>query len=165
MSVISVTVGGKSFEIELESLAFQDQEFSVSVDGQAVRVMSPVNQIPADEIDWLIIDGRPYELTLDRDFRWIKSASGVYLIEVRDHGRMTARPRSGDGRIKAPIPGLITRIMAAEGDEVQAGQPLLVLEAMKMENEIRAPHSGIVKNIKVKPGQGVALHELLAEIN
>ena len=165
MSVIAVTIGGKSFEIELESNSFQDQEYSVIVDGQAIRVTTPAARTTAEEIDWLIIDGCPYELTLDRDFRWIKSASGVFLIEVRDQESPTARPRSGDGRIKAPIPGLITRIMAVEGDEVQAGQPLLVLEAMKMENEIRAPHSGKVKTVRVRPGQGVALNEVLAEIN
>jgi biotin carboxyl carrier protein len=165
MSVIAVTVAGKTFEIELESLAFPDQEFNVIVDGQAVSITIPSTNTNTDDNDWLIIDGCPYEITLDRDFRWIKSASGVYLIDVRDQGRMTARPRSRDGRIKAPIPGLITRVMVAEGDEVQPGQPLLVLEAMKMENEIRAPHSGRVKTINVKSGQGVTLHEVLAEIN
>jgi acetyl/propionyl-CoA carboxylase alpha subunit len=165
MSVIAITVAGKSFEIELESLGFQDQEFNVIVDGQSVPVRVPGARNSFEDIDWLIIDGCPYELSLDRDFRWIKSASGVFLIDVRDQGAMTARPRSGDGRIKAPIPGLITRIMVREGDDVQAGQPLLVLEAMKMENEIRAPHTGKVKTINVKSGQGVTLHEVLAEIN
>jgi biotin carboxyl carrier protein len=165
MSVLVVTVGEKSFQVEPESLALQDQNFKVIVDGQAVSVTTPATRTGIEDFDWLIIDGRPYELTLDRDFRWIKSASGIYLIDVRDQGRMTTRPRSGDGRIKAPIPGLITQIMAVEGEEVQAGQPLLVLEAMKMENEIRAPHSGRVKTINVKPGQGVSLHEVLAEID
>jgi biotin carboxyl carrier protein len=165
MSVLVITVGEKSFQIEPESLALQGQNFKVMVDGQAVSVTVPAVRASTDDFDWLIIDGCPYELNLDRDFRWIKSASGVYLIDIRDQGRATVRPRSGDGRIKAPIPGLITRIMVAEGDEVQAGQSLFVLEAMKMENEIRAPHAGKMRTINVIPGQGVTLHEVLAEID
>ena len=60
---------------------------------------------------------------------------------------------------------MIARVLVSETDCVEAGQPLLVLEAMKMENEIRAPRSGIVSQLNVKPGQIVTLHEVLAEID
>ncbi len=72
--------------------------------------------------------------------------------------------RSGDGHLKAPIPGLVAKVLVAVGEQVEAGQPLLILEAMKMENEIRAPLSGWIKTLNVAPGQSVSHNELLAEI-
>jgi biotin carboxyl carrier protein len=75
-----------------------------------------------------------------------------------------ARPASTDARIKAPIPGVIVRLLVEVGQEVAADQPVLVLEAMKMENEIRAARAGTVASMHVQPGQSVKLHELLAEI-
>jgi biotin carboxyl carrier protein len=75
------------------------------------------------------------------------------------------RPPIGDGRIKAPIPGQVTQVIVSIGDEVELGEPLLVLEAMKMENEIRAPRTGRVKALNVLAGQRVALNEVLAEID
>lgn len=58
-------------------------------------------------------------------------------------------------KIKADMPGKIVRLNVAEGDQVEKGQPLLVMEAMKMENEIRSPGDGVVKFIRVKEGQAV----------
>ena len=75
-----------------------------------------------------------------------------------------SRPASGDGRVKAPIPGLVTKVCIERGDQVEAGEPLLVLEAMKMENEITAPRNGTVSELNVSVGQVVALHEVLVEI-
>ena len=75
-----------------------------------------------------------------------------------------ARPASTDARIKAPIPGIVVRLLVEVGQEVMADQPVLVLEAMKMENEIRAARSGRVASLHAQPGQSVKLHELLAEI-
>jgi biotin carboxyl carrier protein len=63
--------------------------------------------------------------------------------------------------LKAPMPGLISEIKVNEGDEVEAGQPLLILEAMKMENLIKAPGKGTVKSIPVKKGQSVEKNQVL----
>lgn len=63
--------------------------------------------------------------------------------------------------LKAPMPGLIADIKVNEGDEVEAGQPLLILEAMKMENLIKAPGKGVVKSIPVKKGQSVEKNQVL----
>ena len=67
-------------------------------------------------------------------------------------------------RIEAVIPGNIQRIMAKEGEEVTAGTPLLILEAMKMRNEILAPLTGIVRKIHVSEGEMVPKAHLLIEI-
>lgn len=69
-----------------------------------------------------------------------------------------------DSNIVAPMPGKIIDIFVAEGDLVNAGEPLLTLEAMKMQNEIQAPFNGLVKKIKVTASQSVMKDELLMEV-
>ncbi|MDT0676631.1 acetyl-CoA carboxylase biotin carboxyl carrier protein subunit [Autumnicola musiva] len=66
--------------------------------------------------------------------------------------------------IKAPMPGLILDVNVQEGDEVQEGDTLLVLEAMKMENTLTAPGVGVIKSVHVKKGQGVEKNQLLIEL-
>jgi biotin carboxyl carrier protein len=112
----------------------------------------------------MIIDERPYELTVVEKLHWVKAYSGLHRVQILDSEAKVARPTSGDGRVKAPIPGLITRILAEEGDRVHAEQTLFVLEAMKMENEIRAPFDGVVKSLSVSTNQVVAQNDVLAEI-
>jgi biotin carboxyl carrier protein len=124
----------------------------------------PEFDLPPDRTEWIIIGGRSYEIVLDPDLHWIKGYAGLHRLEVRDLEAVVARPVSGDGRVKAPIPGTITRILVEAGDEVALGQPLLVLEAMKMENEVRAPRAGRMGRVNVRSGQDVTLHQILAEI-
>ena len=69
-----------------------------------------------------------------------------------------------EGRIKAPMPGLIVKVLAQEGDQVEQGASLLVMEAMKMENEIKAPVSGTLAILKVREGDAVEKGQLLFEI-
>ena len=100
----------------------------------------------------------------DRILQWIKSSHGVNRLELRDRETAVARPASADGRIKAPIPGQIARVLVAVGDTVEVGQSLMILEAMKMENHVRATRAGKVGQLNVAAGQTVTLHALLAEI-
>ena len=67
--------------------------------------------------------------------------------------------------IKAPMPGMVLELNTAEGDRVEKGQPLLILEAMKMENVIKSPGEGIVKRICVQKGQAVDKNQLLLEMD
>ena len=71
---------------------------------------------------------------------------------------------SGPVPLKAPMPGLIVRVLVSEGDRVQAGQGLVVMEAMKMENELRSAGAGVVKRIAVPAGTAVEKGTLLVEI-
>jgi biotin carboxyl carrier protein len=112
----------------------------------------------------VVVEDRSHEIVVDRGLHWLRSNTGLHHVEVRDLEAAVARPASADGRVKAPIPGLITRVLVGAGDHVAVGQPLLVLEAMKMENEIRAPRAGVVSRLDMVAGQAVALHEVLAEI-
>jgi biotin carboxyl carrier protein len=163
MSKLSVSVDGYTFEVDLE-LASSAMELDVVVDGQSLHAVIPNSDGAAEDTEWLIIDGRPYEITVDSSAGWIKSSTGVYALEIADLEASVTRPKTGDRRIKAPIPGMVSRVLVGSGQAVQAGQPLFILEAMKMENEIRAPFAGIVKRLNITDGQVVALQELLAEI-
>jgi acetyl/propionyl-CoA carboxylase alpha subunit len=164
MSKLSVTIDGHTFEIEIYVPPGCDgSELTAIVDGQTLLAAASCMDDP-EQIAWVVIDGRPYEIAVDRELRWLRSYRGLHHVDMHDLEAAVARPASGDGRIKAPIPGLITRVLVAAGDRVEVGQPILVLEAMKMENEIRAPRGGVVSRLDVAPGEAVALHKLLAEI-
>lgn len=163
MSKISVTIDGRTFLIEVNILQPTASELTVLVDGEAVRVIAPEME-RADQMEWIMIEDRPYEIMIDPSLCWIKAYDGMHSIEVHDRSAGVGRPLSGDGRVKAPIPGLVTRVMVQPGDAVDAGQPLLTLEAMKMENEVLSPRAGVVSDLNVTPGQSVALEEVLVEI-
>lgn len=165
MNKVAVTVGGHTFEVEIDLNRRHNSEISVRLDGESRRVIVPDLDAPIDQMEWIIVDNRPREIVIDPDLRWIRDNSGLHFLDVRDLEARVTRPVSRDGRIKAPIPGLIKDVFVAEGDRVEAGQPLIVLEAMKMENEIHALKSGIITQLNVKPGQDVTLHEVLAEIS
>ena len=164
MAKYLVTIDGYTFEVELDPLPGDPGRTTVLVDGQPVELELPDPDRRPHQVDWFIADGYPYEIMLDPQLNWMRSRLGIFPLEIDDLEAPVARPPSGDGRIKAPIPGQITQVMAVEGDEVVPGQPLLVLEAMKMENEIRSPLAGRVKSVNVAPGQSIGLGDLLIEI-
>jgi biotin carboxyl carrier protein len=163
MSKLSVTIDGIAYDVKLDLHQRVDADLIVVVNGEMLRVTVPEldNSEPAA---WLLIDGRPYEVTVDHNLHWIKSTRGVHQLEIRDRETPVTRPASADGRVKAPIPGQIARVLVKVGDQVEAGQPLLILEAMKMENQVCAPRAGTVDQLTVAAGQTVTLHALLAEI-
>jgi biotin carboxyl carrier protein len=73
---------------------------------------------------------------------------------------MAALP-DGDLPVLAPIPGLVVKVLVAEGDMVEENQPMVLLEAMKMENELRAQKAGKVKQVRIVAGQRVEQNALL----
>jgi acetyl/propionyl-CoA carboxylase alpha subunit len=164
MSKLAVTIDGQRFEIEAVVAAGCVQGCAIRVGGVDVSVAVPETGTSGPRIEWMIIDGRPYELTFDEELRWIRAYSGIHTVDVQDLEARVFRPRSGDGRLKAPIPGLVTRILVKEGETVRADQPIIVLEAMKMENEIRAPFDGKVLALAVSEGETVARNAVLVEI-
>lgn len=162
MSAFQVTIDGHEFEIELR-LTQGAETLTAMVNGEEIPVEVPNMNAPTPLLEWIIVNDRPYEIAFDDNLSWVRAYSGLHQISVRDTAE-TVRPRSGDGRVKAPIPGLITRVLVVEGQQVTADQPLLVLEAMKMENEIRAPFDGIVRAVPVEAGQSVMRKEVVVEI-
>lgn len=102
----------------------------------------------------LSIDGHRFDVeALDDRGRAIKAMAAT-----------TGAAASGPAPLRAPMPGLIVRIHVAPGDRVAAGDPLVVMEAMKMENELRAPAAGTVRSIPIAPGTPVEKGALLVEL-
>lgn len=118
----------------------------------------------------LLIDGASYLATVgDEEGAFVVEVlEETYGIRVEEATRHAVRTRGaaagGDGEqvVKAPMPGQVTHVAVRPGDLVAAGDPLLVIEAMKMQNEIRSPKSGKVDRLLTKEGQTVNVGEVLA---
>ncbi|MEZ4519747.1 MAG: biotin/lipoyl-containing protein [Chloroflexota bacterium] len=164
MTNLQITLDGQAYEIDLTLATTPGSRNTITVNEEPVELVLPENTHLAADTEWLIIDGRSYEFVLDPAMQWIKAFDGLHSLEIQDRNERVARPRSGDGRVKAPIPGLIARILVAPGEAVAAGQPLIMLEAMKMENEIRAPFDGTLGAVSVKVGETVIRGQVLAEL-
>ena len=94
----------------------------------------------------------------------------TYLVEVEEYVRHVLRTRGGVGTsaagqaIKAPLPGKVTHVAVAVGDRVERGDTVVVIEAMKMENEFKAAAPGTVTEVRVRPGQSVNAGDVLVLI-
>jgi biotin carboxyl carrier protein len=102
------------------------------------------------------------EITAADSRRFVRLGNLDFVLERRTSTRR-AGASAGSG-LEAPMPGLVTRVMVEAGDEVKKGQPLLALEAMKMEHLIRAPHDGRVKSVAAKVNQMASPGSPLVEI-
>ncbi len=103
-----------------------------------------------------------YTLWVD-GYRFESEALDERTRAIRDLSAASAGP-SGPAPILAPMPGLIVRVSVKQGDRVEAGQGVVVMEAMKMENELRATAPGIVKSVEVSPGTAVEKGALLVAL-
>ncbi len=121
----------------------------------------------------LLIEGAQYEVTVaprEEGAYWVSSGSSSGLVEVFDPLTHLARVSRGGGKaggkrkVKAYMPGRVVALLAQPGESVAAGQGIVVLEAMKMENEIRADHAGTLLEVFVTPGQAVEGGDLLFEV-
>jgi biotin carboxyl carrier protein len=162
-----VDVNGRTRQVVVQRTG---DTFTVSIDGREWTV-------DAARIDGrmlsLLIGGASYEVTLAPD-----AASGQLAVRVgsvpmlvgvnsrRQFGHRDEAGHAGSGpqRINAPMPGKVVRVLVAKGDEVRARQPLVVVEAMKMENELRAGRDGTVAEVHAQEGQSVDAGTLLVVI-
>ncbi|GAA1159229.1 biotin carboxylase N-terminal domain-containing protein [Nocardioides aquiterrae] len=123
-----------------------------------------------------VVAASPTEVTLETDgvrttYSIAVHGAAVDVDSARGHVRLTRVPRFVDpaeqvasGSLLAPMPGTVVSVAVEAGQRVEAGQPVLVLEAMKMQHTVSAPHSGVVSEIDVKPGAQVAAGEVLAVV-
>ena len=88
----------------------------------------------------------------------------VELGDLRTALRHAHQGQQGTAQVRAPMPGKVIRVLVKDGDSVQANQGILVMEAMKMQNEIKSPKNGTVKKIGVTAGSAVNSGDLLAEV-
>lgn len=136
------TIGEQTFEVEL--LGTQDGALHFRLDGVPHRAR-------------MALDG-PQK-------RWVAVGDRTYMLEKSVSARRRGHESgAGGGQVAAPMPGQVRAVLVAEGDEVTQGQPLLLMEAMKMEIRIAAPRAGIVTALRAAEGVTVNKDDVLVEI-
>lgn len=159
-----VTVEGREFEVDLRSDV-------ATVDGEPVD--AALTRIPGTPVQHLLVDGRSHALVARPGAKgvWSLQLNGHrYEVEVVDERTRAIRAMTGQGAaatgprpITAPMPGLIVRVDVEAGDPVKAGQTVAIIEAMKMENDLKADSDGLVSAVKVKAGEPVEKGAVLVE--
>ncbi len=114
----------------------------------------------------LVVDGTRWRVATDRSDRWVGTEGHSWLFTTPSPRRPSGiiRPHATEGRVVSPMPGVVVAIHADAGDVVAEDQPLVSVEAMKMEHAVTAPFAGVVEAVLVAVGQRVALHESLAVV-
>jgi len=157
-------------EVEMIEVAGRDGRFHVTI---GERVWEVDARLSPPGMCSLLIDGVSYAASVrDEESAFVVDVLGeTYWIRVEEEVRYIIRTRggaaSGPGEqvVKAPMPGRVTHVSVRPGDTVAAGDPLLVIEAMKMENEFKARAAGTVRDVRVSPGQAVNPGDVLLIID
>ena len=164
----SVIVNGESFAIEVDGDSVRiggstSPARILDLDGSAtpLRMLTIGEQVHRVQLRPGESRGR-YTLWVD-GFRFEVEAMDERTRAIRELSAATAKP-AGPAPLVAPMPGMIVRVNVGAGDEVRAGQGLVVMEAMKMENELRAAAEGTVKRVHVAPGTAVEKGAMLLEL-
>lgn len=166
-----------TYEVTLGETARQVRIEQLSSEGGVTRYRLQIGDEPAFEVEatapepdvrTLLVDGGSYDVGIvpdDEGFE-VHVAGYPHQVGVVDPRRKALRAGGGaaGGVIKTQMPGRIVRLLVEPGDEVTKGEPLLVVEAMKMENEIKAPRDGIVKRFAVGEGDLVEAKSVLVEL-
>lgn len=157
-----VTVAGRTYEIEVDG-------HRVQVDGRQHH--AEVRPVPGTPLRLLFLDGASWIYSLELSGRgvWTFQQWGerdeVEVVDERTRHIRTlvgaGTGHAGQAALKAPMPGLVARILVEPGQLVDSGQGLVVLEAMKMENELKAVASGVVRTVEAVPGQAVEKGQVL----
>jgi biotin carboxyl carrier protein len=153
-----VTLGSEG--VTYEDAGAERAELS-DIEGSPIRMMKIGTRVYRVVVQKRQGRGR-YTLWID-GYRFEAEALDERTRAIRDLSAASAGP-VGPAPVKAPMPGLIVRVNVKVGDEVQAGQGLVVMEAMKMENELRATAAGTVKSVEVTAGTAVEKGALLVSL-
>lgn len=130
-----LTLDGERIHLLLDQKSYTAELLSISENGKELTIR---------------INNKTHQISL-------KDKNDILLEKLG----MSSSSQRKSNDVKAPMPGLILRLMAEAGKEVKKDEGLLVLEAMKMENVIKAPHEGVLKEIKVQPGDKVEKNQVL----
>ncbi len=159
--IFKISIGDTTYRTKVERAG---QEWRCELDGRLIQVKA---HLVRRDVMTLITNGKTYEIKRDQlgnQVRiWIENVP--YAVEVSDPRSLAARSRnpdtSGTSRLLASMPGKILRVLATEMEPVEAGQALVVVEAMKMQNEIKSPSKGVVRQL-VTEGTYVNAGDVLA---
>ena len=158
-----VTIDGKNYRLELERT---DAGWRCRLDGREV----PVDAVLARrDVLSVLIEGKAYEIKRERTATdvhlWVGGTR--YAAELRDPRSLRSRKGAtgddtGPRKLIAPMPGKVIRVLLQEKAQVEPGQSILVMEAMKMQNEIKSPRKGTIQKILATEGANVNAGDVLA---
>jgi biotin carboxyl carrier protein len=157
-----ITIDGKKYRLDLNRA---DGRWSCRLDGREFEIDAILTR---PDVLSLRIGDLAYDVKSERvanDLHlWVGST--CFAVEVRDPRSLRGRTRAGDDhgprKITAPMPGKVVRLLVHEGDEVEPGSGVAVVEAMKMQNEIKSPKKGTIQKILVSKGAAVNAGDVLA---
>jgi len=160
--IYHVTVDGTEYRLQLDRAA---AGWDCVLDGREVQMDAVLAQ---PDVLSILIEGKAYEIRRERveaDLRiWVGGRS--YAAEVRDPRSLRGRKAGADHgkgarHLVAPMPGKVVRFLVGENSPVEAGQGVVVVEAMKMQNEIKSPKKGVVLKLAVVEGAAVNAGDVL----
>jgi len=154
-------IEGRQRRVELPANAEEGGALSCRVDGRPIDV--DAHRMEPGTIS-LIVEGRQYRCVLDGDAVVVEGRRYEFAVDDPRslRGRRGAQEgATGPSAVKAPMPGRVVRVLVSEGDEVAEQQGVIVIEAMKMQNELKAPRAGRIAKVAVKVDATVAAGEVL----
>jgi len=157
-----ITIDGKNYRLELDRA---EGRWLCRLDGRAIEVDGVLAR---PDVLSLRVGNKAYEIKSERvanDWHlWVGSAR--FAAEVRDPRSLRSRIRAADDhgprKVTAPMPGKVVRVLVRENSEVEAGSGVVVVEAMKMQNEIKSPKKGTIQKLLVSEGAAVNAGDVLA---
>jgi len=159
------TIEDKEYVIEINRAG------EVTVNG--VPHTADMQSIGSSRLFSLLVDGRSYDVYIDEreECYLLVMQEGIFEVKVEDERtrrlaglqRMPVAP-AGEILIKAPMPGVVVDVPVVVGQEVAAGERVIVLESMKMQNEFKAPRDGVVRSVRVKVGDRVDQNQIMITI-
>ncbi|HKA33372.1 MAG TPA: biotin/lipoyl-containing protein [Candidatus Binatia bacterium] len=160
-------LGEKTYTVDIEEIG--KSLYRVSVDGSEFLVDGKKTGLTNYS---LIVDNRSFEVEVDvkeDEYRVLVDGRNYHIDlvderRVRLGGLQSGIELQGRQNVSVPMPGKIIAVLVAEGDKVEKGQGLVIVEAMKMENEVRCPINGEVKEVRVKTGDAVEAGAVLAVV-
>ncbi|MCK4836170.1 MAG: hypothetical protein KAT17_06015 [Candidatus Aminicenantes bacterium] len=160
-------LNGKEREIEITQKG--SREFEILIDNQSHNLEAGSCGI---DLISLLIDNRSYDISYSfvGDTVHLNFRNQYFNIEVLDERKMRMRrvrsslELSGPEIIKSSMPGRVVKVLVEPGERVESGSGIIIIEAMKMENEIQCRNPGVVKYVHVKPGQVVESEVMMVEI-
>ena len=166
-SAFSVDLGGQEEDVVVEALGHDG--YRVTVGQRSIelvaREISPRHYqlLDSAHVHDVVVTGRRPAVT-------VHNRVGSTLVSLLDEAQLARRSSAGsragnDGAICAPMPGKVVKALVAVGDEVVEGQGVIIVEAMKMENELRSPRDGVVRELLVEQGSSVDAGQKLVVID
>ncbi|HET7873486.1 MAG TPA: biotin/lipoyl-containing protein [Terriglobales bacterium] len=163
--IYEVSIGKRAHRVELTR---KETGWDCKLDGRPIPLDVAETQ---DGVLSILMDGQSYQVKQETSGGETKIVVGHqrFPAAVRDPRSLRSRlnsdsARQGVKKISAPMPGKVVRIVAPTGSEVEIGHAILVIEAMKMQNELKSPKKGIVKRLNVTEGAAVEAGQVLAEV-